>query len=61
MTQPRRPSLKAFHRALTGLPEFADLPVGALRHLPTKGISHDHIEIAGHSLLLRIPRFSQWG
>ena len=61
MTQPRRPSLPAFHRALTALPEFASLPVHALRHLPTKGISHDHLEIAGQPLLLRIPRFSQWG
>ncbi len=61
MTQPGQTSLSALHHALTTLPEFAGLPLHALRHLPTKGISHDHVEIHGRPLLLRIPRFSQWG
>lgn len=43
------------------MPEFAGLPLDALVPLPTKGISHDHIQITGHDVLLRIPRFSQWG
>ncbi len=63
---PPDPALTAYHRALTALPEFRGLSPDALRPLPTKGISHDHIEIAGiaiddQRLLLRIPRFSQWG
>ncbi len=54
-------TVAACHRALTPMPQFAGLSLDALTPWPTKGISHDHIAIAGHDLLLRIPRFSQWG
>ena len=58
--------LDALHRALAALPEFRDLPRRALEPLPTSGIAHDHVRVAGarvggRRVLLRVPRLSQWG
>lgn len=55
------PNLAALQRALTLIPRFADLPAGALTLMPVKGLAHDHVEIAGTGLLLRVPRQSQYG
>ena len=56
-----QPDLAALHRAARQLPGLADLAPGALALLRTKGIAHDHVRLAGRGLLLRLPRFSQWG
>lgn len=46
---------------LRSLPGLSDLDEDALEPLPTKGVSHDHIRLRGHGLVLRIPRLSQMG
>lgn len=51
--------LPALHRALIALPGFSDLPLSALAPLPTTGLAHDHVTLAGRDLLLRVPRQSQ--
>ncbi len=63
---PSGPDLIALHRALIALPSFAAVRPGALRLLTTKGLAHDHVEVAdfelsGRRVLLRVPRQSQWG
>lgn len=57
---PPGPNLPALHRALVKLPGFADVLPGDLRVLPTKGLAHDHVELRGRDVLLRVPRQSQW-
>lgn len=45
--------------ALSLVPSFAGVPVTALEPLPTTGLAHDHVRVAGTGRLLRIPRQSQ--
>jgi hypothetical protein len=51
--------LPALHRALIRLPDYAGLSPDALTAMPTTGLAHDHVTIAGTGLLLRVPRQSQ--
>jgi aminoglycoside phosphotransferase (APT) family kinase protein len=39
---------------------FADVGLADLQPLAVKGLAHEHIEIAGRGLLLRVPRQSQF-
>jgi aminoglycoside phosphotransferase (APT) family kinase protein len=57
---PPVPDLAALHKALVTLPGFTDVMLGDLRVLPTKGLAHDHIELRGRTVLLRVPKQSQW-
>ena len=51
--------LAALHRALTARAEFRAIRRDAFRPLPTTGLAHDHVAIAGTGLLLRVPKQSQ--
>lgn len=51
--------LPALHAALVRNPAYRDLPPDALAPLPTTGLAHDHVTIAGTDHLLRVPRQSQ--
>ena len=57
-----RPDLDALHLAVRSLPGLAEVAPPALEPLRTKGVSHDHVRLAGRGrgLVLRLPRFSQW-
>ncbi|MGF1629883.1 MAG: aminoglycoside phosphotransferase family protein [Kiloniellaceae bacterium] len=57
---PPGPDLPALQRALAALPAFATVAPANLRVLPTKGLAHDHVELVGRDVLLRVPRQSQW-
>jgi aminoglycoside phosphotransferase (APT) family kinase protein len=46
---------------LRALPDLSGLTDDAIEALPTKGVSHDHLRLIGHGLVLRIPRLSQLG
>lgn len=48
--------LPALHQAIQHL---ADIEVAALAVMPTTGLAHDHVTIAGTNWLLRVPRQSQ--
>ncbi|RIV94775.1 aminoglycoside phosphotransferase, partial [Azospirillum brasilense] len=49
------------HSALTQLPAFAGLPLGALEPMPRRGVAHDHVRLSGKGLVARVPRWSQLG
>jgi len=51
--------LPALHAVLAARPGFDGLEEGALVPLPTTGLAHDHVTIAGTDLILRVPRQSQ--
>jgi hypothetical protein len=54
-------SLTALREALAALHatrSFADAPIVPM---PAKGVAHAHFRLVGHSLVLRVPRLSQWG
>lgn len=53
--------LATLYAAVTELPAFRALAVGALEPAGFTGMAHDHIRIKGRGLLLRVPRVSQWG
>lgn len=48
-------------RRLRTVSSLAHLDAAELEFLPAKGVSHDHIRLHGHGLILRIPRISQLG
>lgn len=52
-------SLPSLHAALGAVPGYQDIPLSALSALPTSGLAHDHVTIAGTGTLLRVPRQSQ--
>jgi len=59
-------SPKALAAALAARPGFAGIGPEALSLLPAKGLVHDHYRVAGRrvdgkGVILRVPRFSQWG
>ena len=51
--------IPALAAALSRLPGFAPVSAKDLDPLPTTGLAHDHIRVAGTGLLLRVPRQSQ--
>ncbi len=51
--------LAALARALAAVPGLASLRVADLEPLPTKGIAHDHVRLAGRGLIARLPRPGQ--
>ncbi|UEM02687.1 aminoglycoside phosphotransferase family protein [Skermanella rosea] len=55
------PLLQALHRRLIRLSGFGDVRLEDLTPLPTTGLAHDHVRVAGHGVLLRVPRQSQLG
>jgi len=52
--------LAALAAALKGFPDFAGITAEALEPLNFKGLAHDHLAIAGHPMLLRVPKQSQF-
>ncbi len=52
--------LSALAAALKRFPDFAQVTVEALEPLPFKGLAHDHLAVAGHDVLLRVPKQSQF-
>lgn len=58
---PRGPDLEALSAALAALPGLGELGRATLEPLPVKGLAHDHIAVGDSSLLLRVPRQSQFG
>ena len=54
------PDLSALAAALKDLPGFAGITAGALAPLNFKGLAHDHLAVAGHDVLLRVPKQSQF-
>jgi len=62
---PSGPDLPALQGALAALPAFAAVAPEHLQLLPTRGLAHDHVavaglEISGRPVLLRVPKQSQW-
>lgn len=55
MTLPKN-LLPALHHAIR---QTMDVPLDALQMMPTSGLAHDHVTIAGTDWLLRVPRQSQ--
>ncbi|MCK6453680.1 MAG: aminoglycoside phosphotransferase family protein [Alphaproteobacteria bacterium] len=53
------PDLAALARALAAVPGLASLRKADLELLPTKGIAHDHVRLAGRGLIARLPRPGQ--
>lgn len=53
--------LVALHRAVVTDPDFAGLPLEALRPLPTTGLAHDHFRLGDSGWLIRAPKQSQFG
>ncbi len=54
------PDLDALCDALRRLPAFAGVARADLRRMDVKGLAHDHVEIAGRGVLLRVPKQSQF-
>ncbi len=54
------PDLPALAAALQGFPGFAGVTAAALAPLNLKGLAHDHLAVAGHDVLLRVPKQSQF-
>lgn len=52
--------ISALAVAVAGLPGLPGIAPTDLVLLRRKGISHDHYAIAGHDLIARVPRLSQW-
>jgi aminoglycoside phosphotransferase (APT) family kinase protein len=52
--------LSALAAALRRFPDFAEVTAQALEPLPFKGLAHDHLAVAGHDVLLRVPKQSQF-
>ncbi len=48
--------LPALHHVIR---DVADVPLDALKMMPTSGLAHDHVTIDGTDWLLRVPRQSQ--
>ena len=54
------PDLDALARALRRYADFAGVTAEALAPLNFKGLAHDHLAVAGHEVLLRVPKQSQF-
>lgn len=54
------PDLAALAAAVSALPGFAGVGRGDLVPLRVKGLAHDHVSLAGHGVLLRVPKQSQF-
>ncbi len=52
--------LDALCDALRRLPGFAGVERADLRRMDVKGLAHDHVEIVGRGVLLRVPKQSQF-
>jgi hypothetical protein len=52
--------LSALADALKGFPDFAKVTAASLAPLNFKGLAHDHLAVAGHDVLLRVPKQSQF-
>jgi aminoglycoside phosphotransferase (APT) family kinase protein len=52
--------LDALARALAALPGFAGISRADLMPLQVKGLAHDHVAVRGRSVLLRVPKQSQF-
>ena len=52
--------LSALADALKGFPDFAEVTAASLAPLNFKGLAHDHLAVAGHDVLLRVPKQSQF-